>query len=553
MKYFYFLILFFICLISCSESQINEVDSTENPLYKKATKYLENGDIKNAFFYFNEAKDAFIKDKDSLRVGKCLIMMGTISTDNGDHFGAQEILLESLNYFNRMDTAHYPYLLSSFNTLGSTSSNMKEYVKAIEFFTNCLHFSKNSPYLSILENNLANAYRDNKNYDKALAIYAKAIQKVKENEGGFARLITNISITKWRKNPSYNPTMDLNRALQIRIKANDDWGKNSSYAHLTEYYLKNNKDSAFYYAKYRYTASKQINNPDDQIDALKYLMILSPANEIKKYFEVYQALTDSVQMARNTAKNQFALVRYETEKHKADNLILQKENTEKKYQIISLTIVISLILVGSFFWYKRRKQRIELVSQNAIRENQLRTSKKVHDVVANGLYRVMTEIENSENLNRDEVLDRLEDMYEKSRDLSYEELKYSGENFHEKIATLLKSFAGENIKVVIVGNNEELWKKVHGQVKYEVEHILQELMVNMKRHSKASNVVIRFEQRENRVAVFYTDNGVGMLPEQQFKNGLTNTGNRIISINGEINFDTKAEKGLKIQVSFPIS
>ena len=38
----------------------------------------------------------------------------------------------------------------------------------------------------------------------------------------------------------------------------------------------------------------------------------------------------------------------------------------------------------------------------------------------------------------------------------------------------------------------------------------------------------------------------------KFKNGLTNTGNRINAINGTITFDTKIEKGLKIDIAFPI-
>ena len=120
-------------------------------------------------------------------------------------------------------------------------------------------------------------------------------------------------------------------------------------------------------------------------------------------------------------------------------------------------------------------------------------------------------------------------------------------------AALLKSFANETRKVVFVGNTEELWKKVNAQVKYEVEHILQELMVNMKKHSQASNVAIRFEQKEYSITIYYTDNGVGIKGEVQPNNGLTNTGTRIDAIGGTITFDTNVEKGLKIRISFPVS
>nr|GFD55410.1 hypothetical protein [Tanacetum cinerariifolium] len=61
---------------------------------------------------------------------------------------------------------------------------------------------------------------------------------------------------------------------------------------------------------------------------------------------------------------------------------------------------------------------MELEAQNALRNSQLNTSKRVHDVVANGLYRVMTEIENQADMDRENVLDKIEALYEKSRDIS---------------------------------------------------------------------------------------------------------------------------------------
>ncbi|PIG95774.1 hypothetical protein CS542_10115 [Pedobacter sp. IW39] len=40
-------------------------------------------------------------------------------------------------------------------------------------------------------------------------------------------------------------------------------------------------------------------------------------------------------------------------------------------------------------------------------------------------------------------------------------------------------------------------KKVSAEAKYELEHVLQELMVNMSKHSKANNVAVRFEYKDN--------------------------------------------------------
>ena len=107
---------------------------------------------------------------------------------------------------------------------------------------------------------------------------------------------------------------------------------------------------------------------------------------MKPLFARYHQLSDSLEAARSRAKNQFALIRYESEKNRADNLRLQQENAEKRVELLwgrillfgSIAVFVTVVgwLVG---WFRKR-------TRNRIRDHQLRTSQKVHDVVANGLY-----------------------------------------------------------------------------------------------------------------------------------------------------------------------
>lgn len=533
---------------------------TDNLFYDKAYEFRDHQKKDSAFIYFNKAKDLFQLNKDSLGIGKCLVNMGIISTDRGDYFSGQEFSLDAFSYFNKNKKENFAFLESNSNNLGIASFNLKNYEKAIDFYKQSLAYNQDSARVLVIKNNIANAYREQKEYKKALLIYEDILNRKIDNKRDYARTLTNISVARWLQNPDYNAAPELLKALNIRERENDLLGQNSSYSHLANYYQQTNPDSSLFFARKRYPASIKLNNADDQLDALGKLIKLSPPQETKRYFEIYQKLDDSVQTARNAAKNQSALIRYESEKNKADNLELQKDNTEKKFQIAKQRVLIFSVLllvvaaaVIAVIWYRKRKQRMELESRNAIREHQLKTSKRVHDVVANGLYRVMTEIENREDIDKGQVLDKIEDLYEKSRDISYEKPEPDDQNFHQKISALLMSFATENAKVLIAGNTLGLWKKVNPEVKYEIEHILQELMVNMKKHSGASNVAVRFEDSGDQIKIYYTDNGVGMSDETSFKNGLRNTGNRIDTIRGEITFDVKVEKGLKIQICFPLS
>src|SRR5690606_12068453 len=126
---------------------------------------------------------------------------------------------------------------------------------------------------------------------------------------------------------------DFHVALRIREKETDRWGLNSSYTHLSDYYAATRPDSALYYAHKMYSGAQLLHSADDQIRALYRLIRLSQPDAAKQYFETYKELTDSVNLARSAAKNQFALIRYEVEKNKAENLRLQHENSQKAYQV----------------------------------------------------------------------------------------------------------------------------------------------------------------------------------------------------------------------------
>lgn len=549
-----------LVFLSCSADKTPEEPPIGNPYYDQAFMYLDVGKTDSAFRYFDQAKDLFLAANDSLHVAACLIQMAITQTNRNDYFGAQETSLEANRYLNEENLRHRAYLSSNFNNLGRSTYLLKDFERAISFYDSAIRFSDDSLNTRIFLNNKAKAYHDNGQYAEALAIYEQIIQEASKNRREYARALTNISSTRWYQDAAYNAAPYLLTALQIREQENDGWGKNSSYAHLAEYYEQSRPDSALFYARKRYAVAKEIKSADDQILALQLLIRLIPSDSVKWYFDRYRQLSDSVQLVRAAAKNQFAVIRYEVEKNKAENLKLQQENAARNLQInrqrtwIAMVSLLTLsVVAGGIYWYRKRKQRLELEAQNRIRASQLRTSKKVHDVVANGLYRVLTEIENRSDIDREGILDRLEDMYEKSRDISYEAEDPTNKqlDYHQKIADLLTSFATDSTKILLAGNDPGIWNEVHAEAKYEMEHILQELMVNMKKHSQASHVAIRFEHNGDRFSVYYSDNGTGLPAGFQKGNGLVNTGNRIKNLQGDITFDS-GEHGLKIRMSFPL-
>lgn len=548
---FFLLVLFWI---SCQQTK-HQAPKTDWSVYRKAyTFFSQHND--SAFYYFNQVA---ANSRDSLQIAMAYNIMAVIQSDAGDHYGAQESLSASLRNLDESSAGNHACLANDYNELGMNSTDLKNYDAAIDFFGQAMKFATDSNFMPVILNNKAFAYQHKMDYPRALKLYQELIGNNLSKKGAaYTRILTNLATTKWLNDPRYSAAPELLLALRIRLREQDFWGQNSSYINLARYYLHSRPDSAFFYASKMYVIARQLNSPDDQMEALETMIQVGPARESRKYFARFRQLDDSLQTTRNAAKNQFALIRYNVEKNKADNLKLQKDNSEKRYQIIEQNLRFYLTLAGfvllmviAFRWYSKRKKRMEHEARKAVHESQLKASKKVHDTVANDIYRVMKKIEYDPVLDKDWVLDNIEDVYQRSRDISYEIVEEPAADFHNQLSELLKSFATGETKVVLVGNDEVLWKKINAVHKIEIKCILQELMVNMKKHSHATNVVVKFEDSSGQCSISYFDDGVGFPEKTLYKNGLKNTGNRIKAIQGKIIFDTGSGKGLRIRLSFP--
>ncbi|MFV0178084.1 hypothetical protein OBK28_00675 [Empedobacter falsenii] len=554
--FFIFLLLIFSCQSSDNKfDEQNEV--SQNKAYDKAWEFYEKEENDSAYVYFNKAYSEFIKQNNKHQASKCLINLGYISYKKGDWFGSQELNIEAIKLLNPQIKEEAETLSSAYNSLGQSTHELKNYKEAINYFQNSIDFTKDENVFIVNQNNIANSYRYNNQFDEAIKIYKDLLdeKQIHDSPKEYARVLDNLAYTKWLQNKNQVVENELNKALDIRIKENDLWGQNASYAHLTDYFSNKDVKKALDFAYKRKTIVFENKSVEDQLEVYQQLILLENPTNSKKYFEAYQKLNDSIQLERNKAKNQFALIRFDSEKNKANFLEAEAENEKKKNKILSLYIVVILLLLllcFAYFWHKRRKQKLEQEKVLEVKKTELKYSKKVHDKVANGIYHVMSDIENKSEFNRDEILDKLEEVYEISRDISYDKKdEAQHENFAAKLSQLISSFDSDKAKIYLIGNENELWSIISHQAKAEIFLVIQELLTNMKKHSQASRVVLNFKQENQQFYMNYSDNGIG-ISELNPKNGLQNTVSRISSLKGDVIFETENVNGLKIIIKFPI-
>ncbi len=533
-------------MYGCKKTNKN-VESTESPDYQAATRYYYTNP--DSAYYF--AARVLENSHDTVEKAQAYYIMAIRQLNLGDYYAAQEDLISSIKMLDEQNTAHYQTFASDYNTLANITLDLKEYDAAIENYNHAVQYTYAENDKLQVANNIAVAYQKKKEYERAIDILDSAMKEPITDTLLKARLVSNMARTKWLADPKYNALPEFMIALGLRKAVNDASAINSSLTHLSDYYKDSWPDSALYYALKRFEVVETIQNPTDRIEALRQLIELD-APKRKEYAKEYFELEDSLDLARINDRRQFAVVKFEVDKRKAENLSLQQHISKQRLLMYGLIVLAIAIIAGLWSWYQKRRKRQKEEAEREIRESKLKTSQKVHDVVANGLYTIINELEHNENVEKEPLLIRIEGLYEKSRNISYEDAPAEQANYDIQVHQLLTSFANEQTKVIMVGNQEAFWSRITTVQKKELLLILNEMMVNMKKHSGAKNVVVVFKQENGKGLIHYKDDGAGFPADFEFGNGLNNTVSRIKSLNGEINFGKSEKNGVSITLSFPL-
>jgi len=545
---FYYLSIFFICCLYTNNLYSQQTKDSSRFYYNRINSPKKYSDLPSGYNYFYKHKIASLLKEDTLRAIYDLRMVAISQLELGLIFESEKSVLEAitlLDNFQFNDTLK-DSRIGLYNHLGRVYRFANDYEKAIEIYNEALKISsKLKDSISII-NNKANIYTDLKDYNQAikylLISYNYSIKH--KNKLKTALVLNNLGFVQSKLNFP-EALGNLQRSLEIRKNLNDIKGVYLSYKNLFYYYLeKKDRKMALYFANKAYEIVMIINNKAYTQDILSLYMELYDDPKIIEY----KRLTDSINIAKHSIRNIYSFNKYRYDKQEkiAQENLLQKEK-EKRFKLIylSLAIAIFLIFIASYFVFNARKKKIK-IEQNYKTETQI--SKRIHDELANEMYQVMTKLQGTSN-NQDDILDNIEEIYHKTRNISknYASLDLRTD-FEKTLNDLLMSYKSNEVAIFKRNIATINWEKVSEIKKMTVYRVLQELMTNMKKHSKATHVAITFNKKNNKIIIEYKDNGVGGILKKQ--NGLTNTENRMESIGGTISFETELNKGFKTIMIF---
>ena len=354
----------------------------------------------------------------------------------------------------------------------------------------------------------------------------------------------------------------MQHSLSIRNDLEDSYGSIESYLHLAAFYKDTNYPKSKKNALQAYALATKHNSIDERLEALGFLMAYNETKGENKYARQFVKLNDSIKKEQNNAKNQFAKIRYdarkatfETIKFKAQStaslLQLEKEKNQKNLLFFGLLLLLIGIL-GLISYYRRKNKRERLAASYT---TETRISKALHDELANDVFYAMNfaETQDLQNpLKKESLLTHLDKIYSRTRNFSKANSPIeTGLQFEPNLKQMLNSYKCNGTEIIIKNGNPIDWHKVSDEKKVALHRVLQELMVNMKKYSQASFVVIGFENEYNTIKIDYSDNGIGFSEKLILKNGLQNAENRILAINGTLTFESQTNKGFRAKIVVP--
>lgn len=507
----------------------------------------------SAFYYYNKSKYLFYKQNDSIQLGRTLFQLAIIESNFGSFSNSDSTFVQSLKYLNgkRINT-----IAAIYNSLAINSKRRFLYRDAIINYNKALSISKSQKSKIKYKNNIANVYKELKEYSKSILIFKALLKDSLVIRKTKARVSDNLAHTKWLQNSEVNVYKDLLLANSLKLKNNDDYGLIASYSHLSEYFNKKDKSKSLFYANKMYEISKQEKSPQDIIESIDKIVALQTPQKSIKYYQESIRLRDSLQKANMQRQYKFAKIKYnyeEEEKQKLkfktlateNKLIAEQENNQKK-NILLIGVIFTFGLL--FLLYRRKQQqRKKVLEEKYLTE--ISIAKKIHDDLGNNIFNVITKVQNFD-FKKNEILNDLDKLYLQTRAISHEnDVIETGKEFENYFNQLIASYHSKDCKIILKDLSVLELNSLKREQQRVLYRVFNELLVNMKKHSKANLIVISCKKENKVLKINYADNGVGFKNnEVVLKNGLKNMETRIKSIKGTLIFESN--KGCKIKIRF---
>ncbi|MDB9842453.1 hypothetical protein OAC31_00120 [Polaribacter sp.] len=524
----------------------------------------------SAFYYLHKSKNISIQLKDSLEATRRLLSMAAIQFFEKDFLGSEITIIEGLRLVEPLEEVFFTGLLYErlANVLFITERQEEARKNYLKFF----ELQKKIPKVELkyekvrLNLHLAKTYEAEGDYIKAIEYFRKCLLvdsvKIKSTyryEGALEGFSYN-NFMLGNKKVALKGYLEVLKSRQARDHKR---GLIFSYSLLGELYAADNKKKkAIFYIEKALKTAKEIRQSAKSSENLLFLSKLVKGEKGRQYLEARAILNDSLHRRERNLKNQFAKVRYETEKKEIENGLLKQENSRRKLELESqrqqkvigwLLAGGSLLFIGfgvSVVFNRRKKMIFEAkLHQVAIREKERQQiAKALHDEVAGDIRMLHLKLATNNHL---EEAGKLDVIKENVRNLSHQLSSESFENvtFKDQIINLISDFFESNISIKIKEIDSVEWLKINNSIKRTLFLSIRESIQNTQKHVQATALVLQFSETRKALFLTISDNGEGFdAAVNKGGIGLKNMQERIEEINGVFFIESALGEGTTIHI-----
>jgi signal transduction histidine kinase len=553
-----------------------------------ATVYEAKSELDSALYFHNKSLVLRIKENDSIGIADSYNNFGIIYDERGEYLKSLNSYFKALNIYEKVD-APFDRLCLVYVNIGIVYKKQKEYKKSLNFYKKAIGtYKKNNHRVGeiITTSNISSIYLELEDFETAIKYSEVAAEGLKEI--GYSRYIAymkhNMAIAK-------TGLKNYADAVNLYLEIIDEFEKTDNKFELAD--AKINLAKNYNQTNKLNKARKQLLNvlkiirknefKEKELQALSLLSKISfkqcRYKDAYNYLKIYDTKKDSV-FEKDKIKSILELeTKYQTEKKEKELLKTRTEKAETELALSNTKNWIYILLViltfsgGIFFTTNQRNKRKtqeqitkqrELGLQaiiNAQEEERSKIARELHDGVVQQIGSVILKSRHlftKQNLigNKEsqEVLESLENSNQDLRNISHQMMPRALKELGiiPALNDLLEgSLTLSNIKYHIeqFNINERLPEKIE----ITIYRVTQELITNILKHSKATEVSVQLINSNNSIILIVEDNGVGFSKTKTNKGiGLLNISSRLDMVKGSVNFEPSPKSGTLVTVKIPL-
>lgn len=574
-------------------NQINYPKGIAQAYNDIAIIYIDKANFRSAVNYLNEAMKIREELNDSIGMAALHNKLGIIAQKQGRLKDALQNQLDALRIYQQLKLDKW--IGYSLNNIAIIHQNLGNHEKALEYHRKALEYRirlKDQEGEATSYGNMANLYALMRDTTQAINYYEKALslsRELKKDELVCANLsnIGNIYMAR----EEYEKALSLfNESLQIKEQIGDSKGISSTLSRIGTVYTETlrYKDAAIVLNRSLKMAQNLAVIEEELSSLLGLAKLKALTHQTDSSFilmQHYISLKDSVYDTRLKQQILDVQTQYETDKLEQDLYLAKKDKEfteiklrQRKTELWLLIFVfISVGGAGIFVFYRHQQRQkaafdAERISQQEIRisavfqaqeEERRRIAKELHDGIGQTIsaikmnYQSLSGKAGGKELAPDfeKIGEMLENAGTEVRSISHQMLPKELEQFG--LISAVEGMLDLNLKNAPLKYQFEysgFTERIGQQVELALFRVLQELVSNVIRHSKASLLTVQLVRVKSHVALNVSDDGIGFDKERQEKKGigLLNIASRIDAVKGHIHFDSEPGKGTAVTIRTPI-